>query len=95
MQGEIRMTNTQLPIYNSQEDLLPKLICNNKQIKVKNEIEYNLLRCESFFFSIAFLSDSGLAAIRQTLLSLQEKGIMGKLVTSTYLYFNSPKVLEQ
>lgn len=95
MQGEIRMTNTQLPIYNSQEDLLPKLICNNKQIKVKNEIEYNLLRCESFFFSIAFLSDSGLAAIRQTLLSLQEKGIMGKLVTSTYLNFNSPKVFEQ
>ncbi|MFV0552019.1 MAG: DUF3427 domain-containing protein [Anaerorhabdus sp.] len=33
--------------------------------------------------------------MRQTLLSLKEKGIKGKLITSTYLDFNTPKVFEQ
>ena len=45
--------------------------------------------------SIAFISLSGLATLKQTLLDLQNKNISGKIITSTYLGFNEPKVFKE
>lgn len=73
------------------------LICNNieKKTKVLNEINKNLLKCDSFSFSVAFINDSGLQCIKQTLFDLEKRGIKGRLITSTYLDFNSPKMFRE
>lgn len=71
----------------------PRLIYNNlkRSIKVKQEIEKCFDKCESFDLSVAFVKDSGISAIKQSLLNVARKGIKGRIVTSTYLGFNSPK----
>ncbi|MDO4501364.1 MAG: DUF3427 domain-containing protein [Erysipelotrichaceae bacterium] len=71
----------------------PKLVCNNylKQSRVRGELISNFEKCDRFALSVAFLNDSGIRAINQTLLDIKEKGTPGRIVTSTYLGFNSPK----
>ena len=74
----------------------PRLICNNlkNNTKVIKEIENNLYNCDSFDLSIAFISESGIASIMQPLLDVIKKGIKGRIVTSTYLGFNNPKMFK-
>lgn len=86
-----------MSLYSSEKDILPKLICNNpsRNTKVISELEKCFERCETFSLSIAFISDSGLAAIRQTLLEMRSSGKKGRIVTSTYLGFNNPKMFRQ
>lgn len=74
----------------------PRLICNNlkKNTKVIKEIENNLYNCDSFDLSIAFISESGIASIIQPLLDVIKKGKKGRIVTSTYLGFNNPKMFK-
>lgn len=71
----------------------PRLIYNNakKNIKVKQEIEKCFDKCESFDLSVAFVKDSGISAIKQSLINVANKNVKGRIVTSTYLGFNSPK----
>lgn len=75
----------------------PRLIFNDteKKQKVLSSVLKNLNEAESFDISVAFISESGLSVLRQTLLNLHSKGIKGRIVTSTYLGFNSPKVFRQ
>lgn len=68
-----------------------QFIYNNKNNKISNELKKQLQTCDSFKFSIAFIKKSGLAAIKQELLNLQNKKIPGKIITSTYLVFNDPE----
>ena len=84
-------------IYRNESDLLPKLICNNKSqnTKVIHEIENNLLLCDSFDLSVAFISDSGISAIRQSLIDAINSNKSGRIVTSTYLGFNNPKTFRE
>ncbi len=86
-----------MSIYNNEADTLPRLICNNpsQNIKVISELEKCFEKCETFSLSIAFISDSGLSALRQTLLDLKRIGKKGRIVTSTYLGFNNPKMFRQ
>ncbi|MGX7112574.1 DEAD/DEAH box helicase [Gemella cuniculi] len=63
--------------------------------KVLSTIETGLSICDEFIFSVAFISDSGLTSLLQTLKNLEEKNICGKILTTNYLYFNTPKVLEK
>ena len=75
----------------------PQLLFNDyKQgMKLSYEIIQQLNSCDSFQLSIAFISLSGLATLKQTLLDLQNKNISGKIITSTYLGFNEPKVFKE
>lgn len=74
-----------------------KLLTNNyKQgIKVSHELITQLNACEAFYFSVAFINKSGLAVLKQTLINLKDKGIRGKIITSTYLGFNHPNVFKE
>lgn len=74
-----------------------KLLTNNyKQgIKVSHELITQLNACETFYFSVAFINKSGLAVLKQTLIDLKDKGIRGKIITSTYLGFNHPNVFKE
>ncbi len=53
----------------SQKDLRLKLLYNDYQnnMKLSYELEYLLANCESFYFSVAFISESGLATLKEKL----------------------------
>lgn len=74
-----------------------KLLTNNyKQgIKISHELINQLNTCDTFFFSVAFINKSGLAVLKQALIDLRNKGIKGKIITSTYLGFNHPNVFKE
>lgn len=75
----------------------PQLLVNDYSTgqQMLNELKNQLMSCDTFAFSVAFIAQSGLAVLRQTLLDLAEKAIHGRLVTSTYLGFNSPTMFEE
>src|SRR5699024_6744017 len=75
----------------------PKLLVNDEK---KNEtVLTSLLKelelCHSFIFSVAFITESGLATLKSYLLDLKRKGIKGRILTSTFLNFNQPKVFKE
>lgn len=74
-----------------------KFIYNDieKAKKVLVDLENELNESLEFIFSVAFISESGITCLLQTLKELEEKGIKGKILTTDYLYFNTPKVLDK
>ncbi|WP_432715894.1 DEAD/DEAH box helicase family protein [Staphylococcus saccharolyticus] len=48
-----------------------------------------------FVYSVAFITESGLASLKSHLLDLNKKEVKGKIITSNYLGFNSPKMYEE
>ena len=81
----------------SNKDLRPKLFFNDykRRMNLAFEITKRLKECDYFEFSVAFISESGLAVLKQILLNLKEKGVKGRIITSTYLGFNAPKMFKQ
>ena len=81
----------------SNKDLRPKLFFNDykRRMNLAFEITKRLKECDYFEFSVAFISESGLAVLKQILLNLKEKGVRGRIITSTYLGFNAPKMFKQ
>lgn len=75
----------------------PRLLVNDlhQGMQLLKELETHLSHCETFDFSVAFIAKSGLAVLKQTLFDLSLKGIKGRLITSTYLGFNSPEMFEE
>lgn len=76
-------------IYNSNDKENPK--------KVFYSIRENLLNCEEFYFSIAFITDSGLSLLKEKLKEIENKNptTKGKIVTSNYLGFTEPKAIKE
>lgn len=81
----------------SNKDLRPKLFFNDykRRMNLAFEITKRLKECDYFEFSVAFISESGLAVLKQILLNLKNKGVRGRIITSTYLGFNDPKMFKQ
>lgn len=46
-------------------------------------------------FSVAFITENGLATLKSHFLDLKQKGIKGRILTSTFLNFNQPKVFKE
>lgn len=74
----------------------PKLIINQPEKKefLLNTLQDEISECESFIFSIAFITQDGLNALKTQLADLNLRAISGKLITSTYLQFNHPDVFD-
>ncbi|KAF1299376.1 NgoFVII family restriction endonuclease [Enterococcus sp. JM4C] len=74
--------------------LNPKFIINSPEKKeyLLTTLQNDLNNCKTFFISVAFVTQSGLNAIKSQLADLESKGISGKILTSTYLGFNNPDV---
>lgn len=70
----------------------PKLIINRPEEKefLLNVLQEEIDTCENFFFSVAFITQDGLNALKSHLSDLADRGISGRLLTSTYLGFNHP-----
>lgn len=75
----------------------PKLLVNNpyKNESVLESLLQELDRSKSFVFSVAFITESGLATLKSHLLDLKNRGIKGRILTSTFLNFNQPKVFKE
>ncbi|WP_407728564.1 DUF3427 domain-containing protein (plasmid) [Priestia megaterium] len=75
----------------------PKLLIND--VKNNEHVLTSLLeeldKCQSFIFSVAFITESGLATLKSHLLDLKRKGVKGRILTSTFLNFNQPKVFRE
>lgn len=73
----------------------PQLVLNNptEKSKVIATLQRELYRCDSFKFSVAFITDSGIEGLLGTLKDLEQKGIKGQILTSDYLCFTEPKAL--
>ena len=67
-------------------------IANNRTegIDLLTVIKRELSSCTSFDFCVAFISDGGLQPLVEILSELRRSGVSGRLLTSTYLNFNSP-----
>lgn len=74
----------------------PQFVSNNYREgrKVISSIEDELLGCEEFAISVAFITMSGITPLLQTLRELENKGIPGKILTTDYLTFSDPKALQ-
>jgi len=79
------------------ERFLPKILTNNqqKQLKVLENLTQELESCDDFFFSVAFVTNSGIACLIDTLKELQLKSIKGKILASQYQNFTEPRALRR
>lgn len=73
----------------------PQFVSNNYKEgrKVISSIEDELLSCEEFAISVAFITMGGIKPLLQTFRELEQRGIPGKILTTDYLTFSDPKAL--
>ena len=73
----------------------PQFVSNNYKEgkKVLSSIEDELLKCDEFQISVAFITMSGITPLLQTLKELEEKNIPGEVLTTNYLNFSEPRAL--
>lgn len=72
-----------------------KLITNehSKGNYLINDLKNELLTCDSFDIVVSFIRGSGLNMLINTLDILQQRGIKGRIITSTYMNVTEPKAL--
>lgn len=82
--------------FSSLEKYHPKLLVNDykREVKVLSSIIHELRSCEEFYFSVAFITKSGVISLIETLKLLREKKIKGKILTSQYQNFTQPDALK-
>ncbi|MER2191667.1 MAG: DEAD/DEAH box helicase [Solibacillus sp.] len=73
----------------------PKLLTNQAHENVLSTLLQQLKICKTFSFSVAFITEGGLATLKTMLYDLEKKGIKGRILTSTFLNFNQPKMFKE
>lgn len=73
----------------------PSFVSNNPNEgkKVISSIEDELLCCDKFQISVAFITMGGITPLLQTLKELEKKGVPGEILTTNYLDFSEPRAL--
>ena len=74
----------------------PQFVSNNHKEgkKVLSSIEDELLVCDGFQISVAFITMNGITPLLQTLKELEKRNIKGEILTTNYLNFSEPKALK-
>ena len=75
----------------------PQFVSNNHKEgkKVLSSVEDELLKCDRFQISVAFITMSGITPLLQTLKELENKNIPGEILTTNYLNFSEPVALKK
>lgn len=75
----------------------PQFVSNNYKEgkKVISTIENELLECDEFQISVAFITMNGITPLLQTLRELEKKNIHGEILTTNYLNFSEPNALDK
>ncbi len=81
----------------SNEAFRPQFVSNDYKQgkKVLSSIEDELMSCDDFKISVAFITLGGITPLLQTLKELEKKGISGEILTTNYLNFSEPAALEK
>jgi superfamily II DNA or RNA helicase/HKD family nuclease len=81
----------------SDQTFRPQLVKNDykNHEKVLTSLLTELHTCTEFYFSVAFITSSGLATLLNTFKELRDHNIKGKILTTNYLTFTDPKALEK
>lgn len=96
---EDNLTNTVLSNYIDKDkyiadgNLSAQLVANtSSKSNVYRTLKAELQVAKSFIFAVAFVTQGGLGQLKTVLKDLEKKGVKGRILTSTYLYFNKPEV---
>ena len=75
----------------------PQFVSNNHKEgkKVLSAIEDELLVCDRFQISVAFITMGGITPLLQTLKELEKREIPGEILTTNYLNFSEPAALDK
>ena len=75
----------------------PEFISNDHKngVKVLTSIERELSSCDSFTFSVAFITLGGIEPLLPSLKDLEERGVPGRILTTDYNTFTDPKALDK
>lgn len=75
----------------------PEFISNSYQNgkKVLSSLEYELLHCDAFSISVAFIKMSGIEPLLQVFKQLENRGVPGRILTTDYLTFSEPEVFDK
>jgi superfamily II DNA or RNA helicase/HKD family nuclease len=81
----------------SDENFHPELLVNQKNPpkKVLLTLLKELEDCEEFYFSVAFVTTSGVATIINKLQQLEKLNVKGQILVSQYLNFSQPEALKR
>ena len=60
-----------------------------------NKIKDNLKKCDAFSFSVSFIKKAGLVLLQREIEEALERGVKGRIITSTYQNFTDIGSLEQ
>jgi HKD family nuclease len=82
--------------FESNQKQRPSLLLNDKRrgLCVSSTLNHELSLCDEFWFSVAFLTKSGVAVLINALKEAQERGVKGKILVSQYLNFTQPEALK-
>lgn len=83
-------------IFQSNLAYRPQFVYNDNKNgqKVFTAIEEELLHCDTFAISVAFITRGGITPLLQTLQELERKHIPGRILTTDYLCFSDPAALD-
>ena len=75
----------------------PQFVSNNYKMgkKVMAAIEDELLACDHFQISVAFITMGGITPLLQTLKELEKRNIKGEILTTNYQDFTQPSALKR
>ena len=68
---------------------------SNVNTSFLNKIKDNLKKCNSFSFSVSFIKKAGLVLLEREIEEALERGVKGRIITSTYQNFTDIGSLEQ
>lgn len=68
---------------------------SNVNTSFLNRIKNNLKKCNSFSFSVSFIKKTGLVLLEREIEEALERGVNGRIITSTYQNFTDIGSLEQ
>lgn len=78
--------------FEQNDEYAAKLIANTKDETMYNRILDEVQYCKSFTFAVAFI-ESGILNSLKTV--LKDLNVQGRILTSTYLYFNKPQMFRE
>lgn len=103
MSGEMRLIEDGLRTafidsgFGSSTDYRAQFISNDYKNgkKVISSIEKELMKCDEFIISVAFITMSGIVPLLQIFKELEKRNVHGKILTTDYLTFCEPGELDK
>lgn len=81
----------------AESESIPRFVTNNpsRGEKVITSFREEMRNCDSFMFSVAFITYDGVNALLEEFRYLRDQGIRGRILTSQYRNFTDPKAIRK